>query len=64
MTTHGTFTKTSGFRDRQKNGSGVPAFAEKAYQEIRKNESWRYSVCVSEYNTKALPSRWHRRLAI
>jgi hypothetical protein len=64
MTTHGTFTKTSGFRDRQKNGSGVPAFAEKAYQEIRKNESWRFSFSVCEHQTAKLPSKWQRRLAL
>ena len=62
---HGTFTKAGGFSDRQKNSTTFSAEQEKAYQEIRKNEEdWRYSFCVSEYNTQTLPIRWQRRLAL
>lgn len=64
MTTHGTFTKSGGFSDRQKSATIFSAEQEKVYQEIRKNEDWRSSFCVSEYNTKTLPSKWQRRLAL
>ena len=61
---HGTLTKTSGFRDRQKNGTYVPKLAEKQFQEIMSNESWRNSFCVQVHNTRELPSRLQRRLAL
>jgi hypothetical protein len=61
---HGTLTKTSGFRDRQKNGTYVPKLAEKQFQEIMSNESWRFSFSVCEHQTAKLPSRWQRRLAL
>jgi IS4 transposase len=64
MTTHGTFTKSGGFSDRQKSATIFSAEQEKAYQEIRKNESWRFSFSVCEHQTAKLPSKWQRRLAL